>query len=104
MYKVVSKKDYHGVRIVNTETRKTVVTHDSFRKKVKEMGKERAVGSFFRKNPKVPKRVLVNFVMRIILLRRERALMRMLRGKKDNKGHLDERLLWNGIWKVIRKS
>ena len=103
MHKIVSKKDYHGVKIVDEKSGKTITSHDSFRRNVDLKGRKRAVSSLFKRNPSLKKRTFVSFVMKILLLRRERALMRLLRGKKDDKRHLKERLIWQGIYKMVTR-
>jgi len=103
MHKIVSKKGYHGVKIVDENTKKTITSHDSFRRNVDLKGKKRAVSSLFTKNPSLKRRTFLSFVMKILLLRRERALMRMLRGKSDNKRHYRERKLWESIYRMVMR-
>jgi len=103
MHKIVSKKDYHGVKIVDDKTKSTITSHDSFRRNVDLKGKKGAVSSLFRKNPSLKRKTFLSFVMKILLLRRERALMRMLRGKNDNGRHYRERKVWESIYRIALK-
>ena len=103
MYKIVSKKDYHGVKIVDRKTGKTITSHDSFRRNVDLKGKKRAVSSLFKRHPSLDKHTFLAFVMKILLLRRERALLRMLKGKMDDKRHAEERRVWQSIHRMVMR-
>ena len=103
MHKIVSKKDYHGVKIVDGKTGKTITSHDSFRRNVDLKGRKGAVSSLFKRYPSLNRKIFKEFVKKILLLRRERALMRMLRGKNDDRRHYRERKVWEGVYKMIKR-